>query len=70
MAGQRRTDGRTHIALGISQLPDMQRDYTDRNRTSPFAFTGNKFEFRAVASSASISMPMTDLERGRGRSLG
>ncbi len=49
------------IALGVSQLPDVQRDHTDRNRTSPFAFTGNKFEFRAVASSASISMPMAFL---------
>jgi glutamine synthetase len=49
------------IALGISQLPDIARDYTDRNRTSPFAFTGNKFEFRAVASSASVSVPMAYL---------
>ena len=49
------------IALGISQLPAVQRDNTDRNRTSPFAFTGNKFEFRAVGSSASISLPMTIL---------
>jgi len=49
------------IALGISQLPDVARDNTDRNRTSPFAFTGNKFEFRAVASSASVSTPMTIL---------
>jgi glutamine synthetase len=49
------------IALGLSQLPDIKRDTTDRNRTSPFAFTGNKFEFRAVASSASISMPMAYL---------
>ncbi|MHB2148316.1 glutamine synthetase III family protein [Calditrichota bacterium LG25] len=45
------------IDLGISQLPSILRDNTDRNRTSPFAFTGNKFEFRAVGSSASISMP-------------
>ncbi|MDB5082414.1 MAG: L-glutamine synthetase [Chloroflexi bacterium] len=49
------------IALGISQLPDIARDYTDRNRTSPFAFTGNKFEFRAVASSATVSIPMAYL---------
>jgi glutamine synthetase len=49
------------IALGVSKLPDVQRDNTDRNRTSPFAFTGNKFEFRAVASSASVSMPMAYL---------
>ncbi len=49
------------IDLGISQLPSILRDNTDRNRTSPFAFTGNKFEFRAVGSSASISMPNTFL---------
>lgn len=49
------------IELSISQLPDIARDYTDRNRTSPFAFTGNKFEFRAVASSASVSIPMAYL---------
>lgn len=49
------------IDLGISQLPSILRDNTDRNRTSPFAFTGNKFEFRAVGSSASISMANTVL---------
>ncbi|NWJ47385.1 MAG: glutamine synthetase III [Chloroflexi bacterium] len=49
------------IGLSISHLPDVARDYTDRNRTSPFAFTGNKFEFRAVASSAAISPAMTTL---------
>jgi len=46
------------IRLGLSNLPDVQQDYTDRNRTSPFAFTGNKFEFRAVGSSASVALPM------------
>ena len=49
------------IDLGLSKLPSILRDNTDRNRTSPFAFTGNKFEFRAVGSSASISMPNTVL---------
>jgi glutamine synthetase len=49
------------IELGVSKLPDVARDNTDRNRTSPFAFTGNKFEFRAVASSASVSIPMAYL---------
>lgn len=49
------------IALGISQLPDVARDNTDRNRTSPFAFTGNKFEFRAVPSTAAVAFPMTIL---------
>ena len=43
------------IDLGISSLPLVSKDSTDRNRTSPFAFTGNKFEFRAVGSSQSIS---------------
>jgi len=41
------------------QLPDYERDQTDRNRTSPFAFTGNKFEFRAVGSSQNVAIPMT-----------
>ncbi|OJW06565.1 MAG: glutamine synthetase type III [Chloroflexi bacterium 54-19] len=57
------------IALGISQLPDIARDYTDRNRTSPFAFTGNKFEFRAVASSASVSIPMAYLNAAAAEAL-
>lgn len=43
------------IKLGISNLPVISKDTTDRNRTSPFAFTGNKFEFRAVGSSMSIA---------------
>ncbi|HPQ53970.1 MAG TPA: glutamine synthetase type III, partial [Spirochaetota bacterium] len=49
------------IELGISQLPLISKDNTDRNRTSPFAFTGNKFEFRAVGSRQSISLPSTVL---------
>lgn len=49
------------INLGVSHLQDLTQDNTDRNRTSPFAFTGNKFEFRAVGSSASISYPITIL---------
>ena len=47
------------IQLGVSKLPQIMRDNTDRNRTSPFAFTGNKFEFRAVGSSASTAFPIT-----------
>ena len=43
------------IEIGISSLPPLPRDATDRNRTSPFAFTGNKFEFRAVGSSQSCA---------------
>jgi glutamine synthetase len=45
------------MAPGISALAPLARDITDRNRTSPFAFTGNKFEFRAVGSSQSIAPP-------------
>ena len=49
------------IDLGVGQIPDVSKDYTDRNRTSPFAFTGNKFEFRAVGSSQNCSVPMSYL---------
>lgn len=47
--------------LGILELPQLKKDYTDRNRTSPFAFTGNKFEFRAVGSSAHPAFSITIL---------
>jgi glutamine synthetase len=47
------------IDLGLSRLPKFSKDTTDRNRTSPFAFTGAKFEFRAVGSSQNISTPIT-----------
>ncbi|MDF1502601.1 glutamine synthetase III [Roseisolibacter sp. H3M3-2] len=46
------------IQLGVAKLPEIEKDNTDRNRTSPFAFTGNKFEFRAVGSSQSIAFPV------------
>ncbi|MFZ1978422.1 MAG: glutamine synthetase III [Bacteroidota bacterium] len=49
------------LKLGVTTLPALPKDATDRNRTSPFAFTGNKFEFRMVASSASIAEPNTAL---------
>ena len=49
------------LQTGVSTLPDFQKDATDRNRTSPFAFTGNKFEFRMVGSSDSIASPNTTL---------
>ena len=45
------------IKLGVDALPNFPKDETDRNRTSPFAFTGNKFEFRSLGSSISISFP-------------
>ena len=46
------------IKLGVDRLPEIEKDNTDRNRTSPFAFTGNKFEFRAVGASQSIAFPI------------
>lgn len=49
------------INLGVNHLPDVSKDYTDRNRTSPFAFTGNKFEFRAVGASANVATPVAIL---------
>ncbi len=45
------------LRIGVDTLPDLPKDNTDRNRTSPFAFTGNKFEFRMLGSSQSISGP-------------
>ena len=45
------------LKTGVDILPDLDKDATDRNRTSPFAFTGNKFEFRMVGSSDSIASP-------------
>ena len=50
-----------YYKLGLNRIPSLMRDNTDRNRTSPFAFTGNKFEFRAVGSSANSASTMTVL---------
>ena len=50
---------RARLDVGVSTLPHFRKDTTDRNRTSPFAFTGNKFEFRMVGSNASIAGPCT-----------
>src|SRR3989339_1487503 len=50
-------DGCDTLKIGVDSLPELPKDNTDRNRTSPFAFTGNKFEFRTVGSSHSISRP-------------
>jgi glutamine synthetase len=58
------------IRLGVAKLPDIEKDNTDRNRTSPFAFTGNKFEFRAVGASASIAFPVCLLNSAVAESLG
>src|SRR5688572_33457583 len=52
---------KTALKLNIGKIPDILLDNTDRNRTSPFAFTGNKFEFRAVGSSANCAGAMTVL---------
>ncbi len=49
------------LELGVSTLPPISKDSTDRNRTSPFAFTGNKFEFRSLGSNLNISCPNTIL---------
>src|SRR5690606_23327372 len=58
------------IKLGVAKLPDVERDNTDRNRTSPFAFTGAKFEFRAVGSSQSIAFPIMLLQAAVAEALG
>lgn len=55
------TNGGGRLTIGVSTLPELPKDATDRNRTSPFAFTGNKFEFRMVGSSDSIATPNTVL---------
>lgn len=60
-SGKMTPDEKTALKLGIGRIPDVLLDNTDRNRTSPFAFTGNKFEFRAVGSSANCSGAMTVL---------
>lgn len=57
------------IDLGIGKLPQIFQDHTDRNRTSPFAFTGSKFEFRAIGSSASVSLANTVLNAAVAESL-
>jgi glutamine synthetase len=57
------------LDLGATTLPQLPRHSGDRNRTSPFAFTGNKFEFRAVGSSASIAWPNTVLNTITAESL-
>ena len=60
---------KTVVKLGVHALPRFARDMTDRNRTSPFAFTGNKFEFRMVGSSQSIATVNTVLNTAVAESL-
>lgn len=69
-------EGKDHVTeaniidLGLEHLPTIIKDNTDRNRTSPFAFTGNKFEFRALGSSSSISLPATILNAAVAETFG
>jgi len=58
------------LKLGVAKLPEVEQDNTDRNRTSPFAFTGAKFEFRAVGSSQSIAFPVMVLQAAVAEALG
>ncbi len=57
-AGKMTPEDKTALKLDIGKIPQLMLDNTDRNRTSPFAFTGNKFEFRAVGSTANCSQAM------------
>jgi glutamine synthetase len=60
---------KTELKLGIGKIPEILLDNTDRNRTSPFAFTGNRFEFRAVGSSANCSAAMIVLNAAMANQL-
>ena len=60
---------KVQLKLGVHVLPKFPKDTTDRNRTSPFAFTGNKFEFRMLGSSASIAEPNVMLNTAVAESL-
>ncbi|HOU96455.1 MAG TPA: glutamine synthetase III [Bacteroidales bacterium] len=60
---------KTDIKLGIGKIPEILRDNTDRNRTSPFAFTGNRFEFRAVGSSVNCGAAMIVLNAAVAKQL-
>ena len=58
------------LTLGVAKLPEVAQDNTDRNRTSPFAFTGSKFEFRAVGASQSIAFPVMLLQAAVAEAIG
>ncbi|WP_106828564.1 glutamine synthetase III family protein [Parabacteroides pacaensis] len=62
-------DTKKGLSLGIAHIPEVLLDNTDRNRTSPFAFTGNRFEFRAVGSSANCASAMIALNAAVARQL-
>lgn len=59
--GEKDHSGKSKLELGLSRLPDLAAFDSDRNRTSPMAFTGNKFEFRAVGASQAIAIPVMAL---------
>ncbi|MFC2097427.1 glutamine synthetase III [Bacteroidota bacterium] len=63
------TDEKTELKLDIGKIPEILLDNTDRNRTSPFAFTGNRFEFRAVGSAANCASPLTILNTAMANQL-
>lgn len=63
-------DDKAALKLGVAHLPEVLLDNTDRNRTSPFAFTGNRFEFRAVGSSANCAESMLVLNTAVANQLG
>ena len=67
--GAKRSKKGGTLTVGVDTLPPLPKDAGDRNRTSPFAFTGNKFEFRAVGSSQSISGPLVVLNTIMAESL-
>lgn len=62
-------DEKTELKLNIGKIPKILLDNTDRNRTSPFAFTGNRFEFRAVGSTTNCAAPMTILNSAMAKQL-
>ena len=66
----RKNGASTTLEIGVTTLPPLPLDSSDRNRTSPFAFTGNKFEFRSVGSSSSIAFPNTVLNTIVAETLG
>jgi len=63
------SEEKTELKLSIGKIPEILLDNTDRNRTSPFAFTGNKFEFRAAGSSANCAVPMIALNVAMAKQL-
>ena len=67
--GAKSSCAKTTMELGVDTLPELPKDTTDRNRTSPIAFTGNKFEFRGVGSSQTCAWPMTVLNTIMAESL-